>query len=297
MNERETRMTAARRSLTGLSVGDAFGERFFGPPEKVAQRISMRAVPEGRWPITDDTVMALSVVDVLEAHGHIHQDFLAHLFAARYRRDPMRGYGSGAHDILQRIGLGEPWQQVSRSAFGGRGSMGNGAAMRAGPIGAYFADDLAKTVEAAHRSAEVTHSHPDGQAGAIAVAVAAAWVAGGGLEPSDFFETVIRHTPAGPTRTAIEAAAGLSLAAAVAAAVSQLGNGARVMSMDTVPFCLWCVARHLGNFEAALWTAVSGLGDRDTTCAIVGGIAALHERSEIPDAWIVAREPLEVMAQ
>lgn len=38
-------------------------------------------------------------------------------------------------------------------------------------------------------------------------------------------------------------------------------------------------------------TTVSGLGDRDTTCAIVGGIVALAV--EIPSAFTRAREPLE----
>ena len=58
--------------------------------------------------------------------------------------------------------------------FGGEGSFGNGAAMRVAPLGAYFADELDAVVEQASFSAEVTHSHPEGIAGAIAVAVAAA---------------------------------------------------------------------------------------------------------------------------
>src|SRR4051812_6349887 len=58
-----------------------------------------------------------------------------------------------------------------------------------------------------------------------------------------------------------------------------------------------CAARHLGAFEEALWATVSGLGDRDTTCAIVGGILALHGNAEIPQAWLEAREPLERMAR
>jgi ADP-ribosylglycohydrolase len=91
-------------------------------------------------------------------------------------------------------------------------------------------------------------------------------------------------------------AAGVPLTADVDDAVARLGNGARVTSEDTVPFCLWCVARHLGDFESALWTAVSGLGDRDTTCAIVGGVAVLHQDAQIPAAWASARESFEVVA-
>jgi hypothetical protein len=52
--------------------------------------------------------------------------------------------------------------------------MGNGGAMRAAPVGAFFADDLAALVEHADRSAAVTHAHAEGRAGAVAVAAAAA---------------------------------------------------------------------------------------------------------------------------
>jgi hypothetical protein len=48
-------------SLDGLSVGDAFGERFFGPSEAVLRRISRRELPDTPWIYTDDTEMALSI--------------------------------------------------------------------------------------------------------------------------------------------------------------------------------------------------------------------------------------------
>ena len=62
-----------------------------------------------------------------------------------------------------------------------------------------------------------------------------------------------------------------------------------------MPFAPWCAARHLDSFEDALWSTVSGLGDRDTTCAIVGGVVALAVgREGIPDAFVAAREALPV---
>ena len=45
--------------------------------------------------------------------------------------------------------------------------------------------------------------------------------------------------------------------------------------------------------EEALWRTVSGLGDRDTTCAIVGGILALGVGEKgTTGAWVRAREKL-----
>jgi len=220
-------------------------------------------------------------------------------FASRYRRDPARGYGGTAQSILMSISLGEPWRDAAREAFDGEGSMGNGGAMRVAPIGGYFADDLDAVVHHARASAEPTHAHPDGQAGAIAVAVAAALASqmGRGERPISgeaLLHEVIARTPQGATRDGLEKAASLPLGYDPRTAVAALGNGGLVISSDTVPFSLWCAARHLADFEQALWTTVSGLGDRDTTCAIVGGVVALAVgHRQIPTAFAEAREPLE----
>jgi len=103
-----------------------------------------------------------------ETAGCINQDVLAKMFAEEYARDPQRGYGGAAHGILRAIAEGMSWKAVARRAFGGQGSCGNGGAMRAAPIGAYFADDCERVVYEARLSAEVTHAHPDGQTGAAA---------------------------------------------------------------------------------------------------------------------------------
>ena len=63
------RLHRALRSLEGLSFGDAFGDRFFTTPHTVEHWIEQRALPAGRWAITDDTVMAISIVDILSERG------------------------------------------------------------------------------------------------------------------------------------------------------------------------------------------------------------------------------------
>jgi len=286
-----------RLALDGLSVGDAFGQRFFFPPS-VESLIAERAFPAPPWPYTDDTEMSLGIAEVLRRHGRIEQDELAAVFGRRYVVNPMRGYGGTAHGILASLARGEPWRETSGEVFGGMGSMGNGGAMRVAPVGAYFADDLARVVAEARASAEVTHAHPEGQAGAIAIAVAGAWAVRRGTSsapssPAELFDLVLDLTPPGETRQGIELARGLPLDLSVMTAASVLGNGIRVISPDTVPFCLWCIARHLDDYEEAMWATVSGLGDRDTTCAIVGGIVVLScGRERIPADWLATREPL-----
>ncbi|WP_218155285.1 ADP-ribosylglycohydrolase family protein [Chitinophaga sp. YR627] len=45
------------------------------------------------------------------------------------------------------------------------------------------------------------------------------------------------------------------------------------------------------DYENALWTAVSGLGDRDTIAAIVGSIVVLSAGIDsIPAQWLLQRE-------
>lgn len=239
--------------------------------------------------------MALSVVEVLLEQDRLDPDRLAAAFARRY--DVGRGYGGGAHGLLQALQQGASWRVAAPAMFGGSGSFGNGAAMRVAPLGAYLAQRPAEElVEQARLSAMVTHAHPEAVAGAVAVALAAAaaWTQAeqGTLGGAALFETVLRHTPSSETREAIRRASAIEPATSVEEAARLLGTGQRVSAMDTVPFVVWCAARSLrGSFEEAFWTTVRGLGDRDTTCAMVCGIVALSCR-EIPDAWVAAREPL-----
>jgi ADP-ribosylglycohydrolase len=292
-------MNRALLSLDGLSVGDAFGECFFGNPNVAERRIELRDPPPGRWSFTDDTTMALSIVRCLKSQGHIEHDALAAAFAREYVRDPRRGYGGTAHGILQRIHAGTPWQEAAGRAFNGQGSCGNGGAMRSAPIGAYFADDIERVVAEAKASAEVTHAHPDGQTGAIAVALASAWMVAQGHEAKSsghaLVEFVLEHLPKTETYHRLKRALELPLNLSPLMAASALGNGLQVITSDTVPFCLWCATRHPDNYQEAMWSTVSVYGDIDTNCAIVGGIVALSAgRESIPQEWLKAREPFTI---
>jgi hypothetical protein len=170
-HERVERM---QLSLDGLGLGDALGEMLCYRAEAASQRLTENNLPAGPWFHTDDTEMAISISGVLKYHGHVHQDALARRFARRFERDPDRGYGKMTRIQMQEINAGGKWRDTAANAFGGQGSMGNGGAMRVAPLGAYFGDDLASCAEEARASALVTHTHPEGVAGAIAVAVAAA---------------------------------------------------------------------------------------------------------------------------
>ncbi|HKD79440.1 MAG TPA: ADP-ribosylglycohydrolase family protein [Candidatus Angelobacter sp.] len=294
------RWIRATLSLEGLSCGDAFGERFFLPDGVVANLVQQRAVPAPPWFFTDDTVMALSILETLAEHREINPDSLARSFAGRY--DPGRGYGTAMHKLLPAIRRNQSWREEAAALFGGEGSYGNGSAMRVAPLGAYFADDPEKIVEQAQLSSVPTHTHREAIAGAIAVALAAgvAWRmkdSGPGANGPELLRHVYQHVPESHVRLGIKHAMELPADSTVEEAVARLGNGSAVTAPDTVPFALWCAARHLSNYEDALWTTVSGLGDRDTTCAIVGGIVVMCSGMEgIPREWLTCREPIPAWA-
>ncbi len=294
----EARLTRARASLEGLSVGDTFGDQFF----EIAQAslpyyFETRTLPTADpfWRYSDDTNMALSVYATLNQHQTINQDTLATSFAKYYH--PSRGYGSSMHGLLNRIALGMNWRHEASKLFEGQGSHGNGAAMRVAPLGAYFADDMDLVIEQAKLSAEITHTNPEGIAGAIAVAVAAAYACRLKGQPAptrqEFIDIVLPHIPNSIVSERLRHARELTEGSTLLLAVAALGNGRMISAQDTVPFDLWCAGETLSNYTDAMWLAAAASGDIDTNCAIVGGIVACYMGMEgIPAQWIKRRESL-----
>lgn len=273
----------AYQSLVGLSVGDSLGNLL------TFQELDQGELPGGPWSYTDDTEMALSIYEMLSSRGQIDQDRLATAFALNYNRH--RGYGTAARQLLETIGS-QPtgsWRSLAPALFFGKGSYGNGAAMRVAPLGAFFAEDYEMAAKQARLSALVTHSHPEGVAGAVAVALAASWLAR--LQPwnrQEFFETILQWTPPGLTHQGIRLAASISIDAKPEDAAQILGNGHEVASQDTVPFCLWSASVDPVDFPATFWRSIRAGGDQDTICAITCGIVAA--RTAAPPEWVARRE-------
>jgi ADP-ribosylglycohydrolase len=291
------RMQRAFLSLEGLAIADAVGE-MLAYRHYQAPSIIEKGLPAGPWFRTDDSEMAISIVEGLKLYGYVHQDALARRFAWRYEREPDRGYGSMTRAQLNEINRGGNWRQGAANAFGGQGSMGNGGAMRVTPLGGYFADDLKRASDEARVSALVTHTHPEGVAGTIAVAIAAAvaWQTrndSGNQRGRQLFDAVLEFTPEGKTRRGILIASQTPANIAVDTVAKALGNGSLVTAPDTVPFTLWSAVQHLDDYVAALKQTIVAGGDCDTNAAIVGGIVALSVgRDGIPAEWRQQKEKL-----
>ncbi|MFH8577223.1 ADP-ribosylglycohydrolase family protein [Streptomyces zaomyceticus] len=287
-------------SLNGLAFGDAFGDRWFGilrreGPEALEARTPP---PEPLWRWSDDTAQAIVLVrELAEGGGTVDQDRLALRFAEAYADDTHRGYGASMHDVLRRIGAGESWRDVVAGQFCGQGSWGNGAAMRAAPLGAWHADDLDAVAEQAGRQSAVSHHHPEAVTAAVAVALASALATRSRVGPAparpDFLRAVAELLPDSDVRSGVRVAARMPEHTSVRHAAEVLGSGYRMSGPDTVPYALWCAAGHLDDLHEGLWTTVAGRGDIDTTCAVAGGvIAARTGVAALPAAWHTALEPL-----
>lgn len=88
------RIALAYTALKGTSIGDAFGESFFGERNMILDHLDRKAIPNTSWDFTDDTIMAIAVFEQLEKNQTIIQDELALAFSRNHQLDLYRGYGA-----------------------------------------------------------------------------------------------------------------------------------------------------------------------------------------------------------
>jgi poly(ADP-ribose) glycohydrolase ARH3 len=250
---------------------------------------------------TDDTAMVIGLAESIAAVGGLDQQHLGETFRANFRREPWRGYAMGPPTIFAQVEqYGISCAEAAGMLFGGQGSYGNGAAMRIAPLGLFF-HDTPDLYEKAQLSAALTHAHPIGidgaavQARAVAQAVALdptqPFVADEFLqalldtartsEMEEKLVTVLRliHQAAPPQRAAL-----------------LLGQGVAVQR--SLPFAIFCFARHPASFQDCLLCAALNGGDRDTlgamACAISGAYLGVEA---IPKAWRAKLESRSVIEE
>ena len=166
-------------SALGTFIGDALGMPLEGwPPQAIRRRFGLLSeLIDGRFPAghyTDDTEMMISLLETLVAAEGFDPAVAARRFLANFH--PERGYGGRIYGIMDLLAAGEPWDRVGTDSFG------NGSAMRVAPIGFFYFDDLEQLDRAAAGQAAITHTHPEGLAGAVVQAGAVALAMRAGLE-------------------------------------------------------------------------------------------------------------------
>ncbi len=166
-------------SLLGLALGDALGAPHEGGPagQAVWWLLGLGKGDLLRW--TDDTEMAMGLAESLIENRGLDADRLARAWADRV--DWKRGYGSGTRNLLGLIREGADWRAANRAIIP-EGSFGNGASMRAAPLGLFFHRDPGELTLAAELASSITHAHPLGIEGGLLIARATAMALRGGVD-------------------------------------------------------------------------------------------------------------------
>jgi poly(ADP-ribose) glycohydrolase ARH3 len=287
--------------MVGSAVGDAIGQLafFYRPRHKLLEIVEQVELLEH----TDDTAMAIGIAESLTEVGKLDTDHLGETFRKNYEREPWRDYGAGPPTIFGLVRKGASYTEAAESLFGGRGSFGNGAAMRIAPVGVYFHDDPDLYAQA-EKSARVTHTHELGVDGAavLAKAVAMATV----LDPQvDFpFDDFCRELQAFARTSEFREKVKLAqeLAAGEASNIEVAHQlGADVTAQNSVPFAIYSFLRSPESYEECLFTAVLSGGDRDTMGAMACGISGAYLGIDaIPAQWrkkLEKRELIESLAR
>jgi ADP-ribosylglycohydrolase len=220
--------------MLGAIAGDIIGSPY------EADAIKHKAFPlfSERSRFTDDTVLTLAVAQ----HFIRGTDYVSvfHEYASVY---PYAGYGGSFRQWAQ-SGATEPY-----------GSWGNGSAMRVSPVG-WACKGEAEVLDEAHRSAAVTHDHPDGIHGAQAVALAV-YLARTGRSRQTIRDEICARFGYDLSRTVEEIRPTYEF---------------DVSCQGSVPESLICFLDS-EDFEDAIRNAVSLGGDADTMACIAGAIA------------------------
>jgi len=274
----------AAGALLGTLAGDALGMPWeSAPPGAIPAVLDMEPARLCAGTYTDDTEMAIALAESLLRHDGVDAEDLARAFLAAY--DPRRGYGGGTVAVFDLWREGVAVSQAAQQVFDGRGSLGNGAAMRVAPVAVRFHADRGVLSDQARASARVTHAHPVGIDGAAAQAAAIA----AALYGDDPLTAALAEARTPEVREALG-----ELAARTEAALEPhlLGGGRGVPSTaDRSVAAAVVAAARAGSFEVAVTVAVRAGGDADTTGAMAGAIAgARFGAAAIPPRWLAALE-------
>jgi ADP-ribosylglycohydrolase len=278
-------------SALGTFVGDAMGREVEGwSREQIKARHGiLSGIGQGIY--SDDTEMMIGIMEALKEDPCFDPALIARRFLENFH--PMRNYGARIYGIMDRLRQGTPWDQV------GTDSWGNGGAMRSAPIGFFFYDDGELLKENALLCARITHTHPQGLAGALAQTMAVGMatqkgINGAAMDRRAFLEEIVQEvegvdgTMAAEIKRIKELDTGDDLEARIKRIASTFPRD--VSALGAVPAAIACFLIS-DDFQTTVVTAINGGGDTDTIGAMAGAIAgAYYGYSSIPSAWL---DPLE----
>jgi len=292
--------------LLGLAIGDALGSRVEGYSPEAVQRsnVDMTEFLEelwswsrGRW--TDDTKMAIALTEsIIDAHG-FNPEQAAKRYLEWYASGDLRGIGNITQQSLENLKEGASWQNSGVKADW---AAGNGTAMRVAPLGLLNIDTIENLWRNAADDAIITHNNHEAINGSFAVAFAVSHLVKGDITPDNLIPEVLNFLHPSDVLLRLEAAQKLiEQGSASRDALADLGTGGYVV--ETVASSFYCFITSPDSYEAAVYNAIRGGNDTDTTAAITGALSGaflgfegipLKWREEVEDAPAIERLATEL---
>ena len=272
-----------RSRFTGLLLGQAVGDALGLPWEGLSRRraVKMYSTPDryrflfGRGMISDDTEHACMTAQALLAHP---EDPILFARSLGWKlRWWLAGLPAGIGFATLRA-IMKLWAGVSPSASGVY-SAGNGPAMRAPVLGAFFRGDRAALRQYIKASTRLTHIDPKAEEGALVVACSARWAVkgrNGSDDPLHLLDRLSEEVTDPELAGLLERVAkGLSMNWSVSEFADSMGleEGVSGYIYHTVPVVLFAFLRHLGDFDSTVKSVIALGGDTDSTGAIAGALA------------------------
>jgi ADP-ribosylglycohydrolase len=302
-----------RGCILGLAIGDALGHptEFVSSVPRIRERWGERGVtgfePSGSHPrgtFTDDTQMSIAVLRALVRAGHADLDTLMQTMGAEFvawARSPQNNRAPGGTCLsgCRSLERGVAWRQAGVAE-----SKGCGAAMRAAPVGLFFAADVDKLVRVAAAQSALTHRHPTGIASSVAAAAAVAHVVREGTLDGmlAFTRSCVERLDV-PLLVEVGCVPQLAERIGVREMLAALDDtdgqkdvenddvcallGGAWIGEEAVATALWCALRAKGDFRDAVLRGANSSGDSDSIACIAGSIVgALVGPQGIDPAWV-----------
>lgn len=283
--------------LLGTAVGDALGVPFetklvnFEPliawDGKTYLGSEHHKLLPGQY--SDDTQMSLMVAESLIDNHGFNPDDLSARYVDWMVSGRWRGHGKTTMFALQNLVDGKHW-----SESGIAGSLGNGTAMRAAPFGVYFRNDIQSLVNIVKIDSSITHASDDAEAGALAIALTAAFAVNKDLD--NLLDRLVEYLPDSKVKSSIASLDSLVSSEHINAAQALRVLGTKANVKETVPAALYCFLK-FNDYHEAVVAAIRAGGDTDTTAAIVGALIGARDGMKVIDRSFYSIEDFDYLVE
>lgn len=267
-------MVADPSPLVGCAVGDSLGMPFETrlPSDPLLLNWKGDYLPSeyhklkpGQW--TDDTMMSKMLMESLYICGGFYPRDVANRYLHWYLSGDTRGMGKTTKAALHRLKEGSRWTD---SGIGD--AEGNGTAMRAAPMGAFYHEDPLTVAEFSRMESRITHKSVEASEGSAAVALMVAYL-WQGVDRSNLLDATLEFLVNSKVKDKLITLNKTKGHLALPEAFTIFGTKAIVSQTVPSAFASFMLTN---SYEEAITAAIRAGGDTDTTAAIAGALAGTY---------------------